>query len=210
MEIMLSGLKRLQENMICIPMNSFGQTIPSFNRTDNFDKSFSSDWNYEDGQWSILNGAANINHVGKRTMGNVGWSDYIVECDIQGIDNLNSGIMVRVQNPARGGAGDDPGLGADFYQGYFAGLSTAGVSLGKQNYSWTTLASTPERYDTNTWYHMKVAVSRNTIKVYVGDMIKPKIDYTTTATPLFMERLALGLTMPTRTLITLMSGNRRD
>jgi len=48
--------------------------------------------------------------------------------------------MIRVQNPALGGAGDDPGLGSDFYQGYFAYLSTT-MSLGKQNYNWTTLDS---------------------------------------------------------------------
>jgi xylan 1,4-beta-xylosidase len=163
----------------------------SFNKIDNFNNSFSSDWNYEDGQWSIVNGTANINNVGKRTMGKSGWSDYIVECDIQGIDNLNSGIMVRVQNPARGGAGDDSGLGSDFYQGYFAGLSTVGVSLGKQNYSWITLASTPERYDTNTWYHMKVTVSGNTIKVYVGDMTKPKIDYTDNSNPFIHGKVGI-------------------
>ena len=95
----------------------------SFTKTDNFTTSFSSDWNWSGGNWAIENGEASINDVGRRTLGNTGWSDYTVEADIKGSDALNSGIMVRVRNPAQGGAGNDPGLGTDFYQGYLACIS---------------------------------------------------------------------------------------
>jgi xylan 1,4-beta-xylosidase len=155
----------------------------SFTKTDNFDTAFSSDWNYSDGNWSIVNGTANINNVGKRTIGNTGWSDYSVECDVEGTDTLNTGIMVRVQNPAQGGAGNDPGLGSDFYQGYLACLSTNGVSLGKQNYDWMTLATSSGTYNLNTWYHMKVVIGGNEIKVYVGDMNNALIDYIDNSNP---------------------------
>lgn len=150
----------------------------SFTKTDNFTTSFSSDWNWSGGNWAIESGEASIDNMGKRTLGSTGWSDYTVETDIKGVSDLNSGIMVRVQNPAQGGAGDDPALGTDFYQGYFAFITTGGVGLGKQNYNWTALASTPEAHSLNTWYHMKVVVNGNNIKVYVGDMVNAKIDYT--------------------------------
>lgn len=163
----------------------------SFTKTDNFATSFSSDWNWSGGSWAIESGEASINNVGKRTMGSTGWSDYTVESDIKGIDALNSGIMVRVQNPAQGGAGNDPGLGTDFYQGYLAVISGTSVSLGKQNYNWTTLATTPGTYNTNTWYHMKVVVSGNNIKVYVGDMTNPKIDYTDNSNPFITGKVGL-------------------
>lgn len=155
----------------------------SFTKTDSFSNSFSSDWNWSGGNWAIESGEASIDNVGKRTLGNTGWSDYTVECDMKGIDALNTGIMVRVNNPAQGGDGNDPGLGSDFYQGYLACLSTTGVSLGKQNYNWTALATASGTYNLNTWYHMKVVVSGNNIKVYVGDMAVPKIDYTDNSNP---------------------------
>ncbi|QGR00359.1 carbohydrate-binding protein [Paenibacillus psychroresistens] len=163
----------------------------SFTKTDSFATAFSGDWNWSGGNWSIVSGAASINNMGKRTLGSTGWSDYTVEADIKGIGGLNSGIMVRVQNPAQGGADNDAGLGTDFYQGYFASISTGGVGLGKQNYNWTALASVAGTYNLNTWYHMKVVVSGNNIKVYVVDMVTPKINYTDNSTPFINGKVGL-------------------
>ncbi|NOU64575.1 family 43 glycosylhydrolase [Paenibacillus sp. LMG 31461] len=163
----------------------------SFTKTDNFATAFSNDWNWSGGNWAIESGEASIDNVGKKTLGSTGWSDYTVEADVKGISGLNSGIMVRVQNPAQGGAGNDAGLGTDFYQGYLAVLSGSSVSLGKQNYNWTTLASTAGTYATNTWYHMKVVVSGNNIKVYVGDMTTPKINYTDNNNPFISGKIGL-------------------
>jgi hypothetical protein len=163
----------------------------AINKLDNFATAFSSDWNWSGGNWAIESGEASINNTGKRTLGSTGWSDYTVECDVKGVDTLNSGIMVRVQNPAQGGADDDAVSGSDFYQGYFAGLSSNGVVLGKQNYNWTTLAGSSGTYNTNTWYHMKVVVNGNNIKVYVGDMNTPKIDYTDNNNPFINGKVGM-------------------
>lgn len=163
----------------------------SFAKTDNFASAFSGDWNWSGGNWAIENGEASINNIGKRTFGSTGWSDYTVEADVKGIDALNGGIMVRVQNPAQGGAGNDPGLGSDFYQGYFAGISPTQIVLGKQNYDWTTLAAAAGTYNLNAWYHMKVVVSGNNIKVYVGDMVNPKIDYTDNGNPFMTGKVGI-------------------
>ena len=99
--------------------------------------------------------------------------------------------MVRVQNPAQGGSGNDPALGTDFYQGYYAFIGTGGVALGKQNYNWTALAAVGGTYNLATFYHMKVVVSGNNIKVYVTDMNTPKIDYTDNNNPFINGKVGM-------------------
>jgi hypothetical protein len=91
------------------------------------------------------------------------------------IDNGgDSGIMFRVNNPANGKElVDNP----DYQQGYYAHINTSGIYLGKFNYGWTSLSSVSTPLSTNTWHHMKVVVKGTNIKVYVGDMTNPKIDY---------------------------------
>lgn len=164
----------------------------AINILDTFTNGYSSAWNYSDGNWSNPNNAgAEINDIGKRTLGSTGWSDYTVEADIAGLNALNSGIMVRVQNPAQGGSGNDPSLGTDFYQGYYAFIGTGGVALGKQNYNWTALASVGGTYNLATFYHMKVVVSGNNIKVYVTDMNTPKIDYTDNNNPFINGKVGM-------------------
>ena len=145
---------------------------------DEFNNTFSSNWNYSDGTWAILNGQAVVDGYGKRTFGSEKWSDYVVQTDVSYTNNMNGGIIFRVNNPALGGAGRDPVLGTDFYQGYFVTLGANSVVLGKQNYNWTALRSAPGSYSLNTSYKMKVEVEGANIKVYVDDMETPKIDFT--------------------------------
>lgn len=145
--------------------------------TDAFDGKFGRDWNYTDGQWSIVDNQANIAGYGKRTIGNSGWSDFTIDCDITYISGMNAGLIFRVNNPALGGEGDDPQMGTDFLQGYFAGITAEGVSLGKHNYNWTKLAAATGSYSTNRTYHLRVVTKGINIKVYVDDMETPKIDY---------------------------------
>lgn len=146
--------------------------------TDTFQPSFSSHWNYIDGPWTINNGEAVISGYGKRTLGNTGWSDYTVETAVTYTNNMNGGLIFRVNNPALGGAGKDAALGTDFYQGYFVTLGAGSVVLGKQNYNWKLLRTAPGTYSLNTQYNLKVEVEGATIKVFVDDMVTPKIEYT--------------------------------
>lgn len=145
---------------------------------DQFASSFSTDWNYSDGTWSISSGQASINGHGKRTMGNIGWSDYTVETDVTYLSGMNAGLIFRVTEPALGGAGNDPALGTDFYKGYFVTLGSSAVVLGKENYSWTLLSTASGTYSLNTTYHLKIVMKAGNIKVYVNDMNTAKIDYT--------------------------------
>jgi len=111
-------------------------------------------------------------------MGSTGWTDYTVEADITYKNILNAGIIFRVSNPSIGGADNDPVLGTDFLQGYFVGIYSNSVTLGKQNYSWAVLKVAPGTYSINTSYHIKIVTLGANIKVYVTDMVTPKIDYT--------------------------------
>ncbi|MBD2867158.1 carbohydrate-binding protein [Paenibacillus arenilitoris] len=116
----------------------------------------------------------------KSMIGDSGWSDYTVETDIQlGANTLeggNAGILFRVNNAADGtelGQNRD-----DFLQGYAAYLTADGVHLGKFNYSFEYLTGASLTGTVGSWQHMKVVASGTRIRVYVGDMEKPLIDYT--------------------------------
>ncbi len=146
--------------------------------TDTFDTKFGSSWNYTDGSWSIVDGMANINGYGKRAMGYTGWTDYTIDCDITYINGMNAGLLFRVNNPANGGENNNSQLGTDFLQGYFVGIGTERITLGKHNYSWTSLTTCPGNYYLNRSYHVRVITNGANIKVYVDDMTTPKIDYT--------------------------------
>ena len=146
--------------------------------TDTFNSTFSSNWNYNDGTWAVISGQGVISGYGKRTLGSTGWTDYTVQTDVTYTNNMNGGLIFRVNNPALGGAGKDPQLGTDFYQGYYVTLGASSVVLGKQNYNWTQLRSAAGTYSLNTKYTIRVEVSGANIKVYVDDMNTPKIDFT--------------------------------
>ncbi|MDF2962667.1 MAG: glycoside hydrolase, partial [Paenibacillus sp.] len=116
----------------------------------------------------------------KSVIGDSSWSDYIVETDIQLGSNTqgegNTGIIFRVNNPADGtelGQNRD-----DFLQGYIAYLTADGVHLGKFNYNFQYLTGTALTGSVGNWQHMKVVANGTRVKVYVGDMEKPLIDYT--------------------------------
>jgi hypothetical protein len=144
--------------------------------SDAFDTAFSPQWNYVDGVWKITSGEAEITGFGKRTMGNTGWTDYMVQADITCVSGVNAGLIFRATNPALGEAGSSAQAGTDFLQGYFVGFVSNGLVLGKHNYNWTQLASkTGESYVVNRKYTLKVEVKGNNIKAYVDGALK--IDY---------------------------------
>jgi hypothetical protein len=149
-----------------------------FEERISFDGSFGPGWKYTDGNWVIQDKKAVIDGFGKRTYGSDGWRDYTVEVDLKFTRSMNAGLIFRVQNPALGGAGNDPALGTDYLQGYFVGFNFGSVVLGKHNYGWQMLTSTSGSYATNTWYHLRVLAEGPRIRVFVDDMTQSVIDYT--------------------------------
>jgi len=146
--------------------------------SDNFDTGFSTLWNYDEGIGYIDKGTARINGYEKRTIGNVNWSDYTVEADVKFNAGMDAGLILRVNNPALGGPGDDAQLGTDFYQGYYVAFKNGTIKLDKQNYNSVNLAVAGGSYQLNKWYHLKAVANDGNFKIYVDDMANPKINYT--------------------------------
>lgn len=147
-------------------------------RLDQFTTGFSGGWNYSDGSWSVSNGTSKLNGWGKRMLGNTGWTDYAVEVDMQCPTQGNAGLVFRVQNPAEGRDGiKHPQLGTDFYQGYYIGMQSGGIHLGKQNYNWEGLQFYGKNFSPGRWYKVRTIIKGNLIKVFVDDMETPIIEY---------------------------------
>ena len=161
--------------------------------TDDFTgSSFSTNWNYAEGSWNISSGEAVINGYGKRTMGTRGLTDYTVSVDMTFVSTFDAGIIVRVNNPALGGAGADLVSGTIFLQGYYVGLLNNGVQLAKLNYNSTELVrTTGESFAFGTKYNLRVEVQGPSIRVYVDNILK--IDYTDTD-PIFSGKAGLKAT----------------
>ena len=161
--------------------------------TDDFSGTLTKNWKHSEGLWKISDGVLNSPLYGKIISGGtsyLGVSDFSAEADICFTDNINGGMIFRVNNPSNGGAGNDPSTGSDFLQGYFFGLNSTGVLLGKQNYNWTQLASANMPIVLGTTYHIKVEAEGNTFKCYVDDMLHPVITYTDTL-PFISGRVGL-------------------
>lgn len=150
--------------------------VPSL--TDNFDDNNSDGWKRWEGNWSVSGGQYHSagGTFAKTTFGNDNWANYTLEADIRMNESGgDAGLIVRGKNPANGLERNQGN--ADFLQGYYAYIKTDGVYLGKQNYNWSNLAGFTVPLSINTWHKMKVVVNGTNIKVYVGDMTTPKIDY---------------------------------
>lgn len=91
----------------------------------------------------------------KAVAGQGSWANYTLTGDVQlnaGTGpNPNAGLLVRVSNP---------GVGPDTLDGYFAGIRSGSVFLGRESNSWTELASIalPGGLAYGTWYHLTVEV----------------------------------------------------
>ncbi|UII23785.1 family 43 glycosylhydrolase [Fulvivirga ligni] len=138
---------------------------------DNFDSGYNNLWNYSNGDWTISNGNAYSPDFGKRVMGSSEWHNYTVSADIICPATGNAGIMFRVKNPANGGAGNDSQLGTDFFQGYYVGIQSGNIVLGKENYEWQELASAPYALSAGQWYNISVRAYDNNFQIYVNNSL---------------------------------------
>jgi hypothetical protein len=99
------------------------------------------------------------------------FSDFTYDAKVKVGTNGNGGLMFRASKVA---------MGADQYCGYYVGISAASqnVELGKGNNGWTSLKTAATTITANTWYQVRVVAQGTSIKVYVNDMVTPKITYT--------------------------------
>lgn len=129
---------------------------------------------YSDGTWRVQDGVLKLTDpsrpVGKRLYGSEDYGDYTVEADITPLDeDMDIGILLRVQNPAKGGAGDDAVRGTYFAQGYYAGLTKRGLCLLKINYGRQQLADVPMEFVPGETYHIRTEAQGCVIRVYIGE-----------------------------------------
>lgn len=84
-------------------------------------------------------------------------SDYTAQSDVQLASagtTGNAGLLVRASDAA---------VGADALTGYYAGFTSTGLVLGRENNGWTALASTAFATTPQAWYHLTVTANGCTI-----------------------------------------------
>ncbi|MGM9637257.1 MAG: family 43 glycosylhydrolase [Eubacteriales bacterium] len=139
---------------------------------------------YTDGSWTTRSGALVMptSQSGKILYGDANWGDYTVEVDITPTKSVGCGVLVRTVNPGasnfRGSTATADQAASSTYwaQGYYVGLTTTSVVLGKLNYSYEALAKGSGSYEVGKTYHMTVVCEGATIQVYVDGTLC--IEYT--------------------------------
>ncbi|MCY9658853.1 PA14 domain-containing protein [Paenibacillus chondroitinus] len=136
---------------------------------DTFDDRNADGWTTYGGEWSAAKGNYTvINGEGYKAVANdTKFKDFTYETDISmsASPNLaNAGVIFRVNNPT---------VGTDNLQGYYAGITLAGrVQLGKLNNNWTELANQAlPSITVDTVYRLKVVAKGPNIDVYVDDKL---------------------------------------
>ena len=134
--------------------------------SDNFDENNINGWDEYGGTWSVSEGQMHMaaDWGGKVVANVIGTENCIYDADMY-LSSGEAGLIFRVT---------EPGIGADNFFGYFAGLSpdANNVYLGKMNTSWTGIASTAMILDFDTWYHMKIDLQGDHIRIYVNGDLK--------------------------------------
>ena len=141
---------------------------------DDFNDGNANGWTTYGGTWSVTNGqwSATVYPGAKAVANGTAFSNLVYEADVSIGASGDAGVIFRASNPT---------VGADTYNGYYAGVSSAQkVVLGRANGAWTQLATTAMSIASNTPYHLKVAAIGSSLSVYVGDLTTPKISVTDT------------------------------
>lgn len=143
---------------------------------DDFNDGNSVGWTTYGGTWAVESGEYSVEAGwGPKAVANgTNFANFTLEADVNAssiASGANGGLIFRVSNPS---------TGYDTYNGYYVGLYPADdqVVLGKANGSWIPLTSTAIAIDPNVSYHVKIVAQGSSIKVYVADMVNPKITYT--------------------------------
>ena len=142
--------------------------------TEQFSTGTDTNWSRYGTNFTFSNGRyvlTNSGSFGKALVGDTFWTDGSLEADVLITVGGDAGLMFRTTNPDY--------VGPDHAFGYYAGLSASGsVVLGRMSNSWTHLTSAPVTLTLNTWYRLKITMQGSSIKVFVNDLVQPKITWT--------------------------------
>lgn len=125
-------------------------------------------WTIADGGFDARSSFVNAPKTdsGKATLNTI-FGDMTLEADMFVIgDEGNAGLMF---------AAKDLGQGADSFRGYYVGLTTSSVILGRDDYGWTPIKSVNADIANSQWHHIRIVFTSGVIVVYVDDMVNSKI-----------------------------------
>ncbi|MGI5229834.1 family 16 glycoside hydrolase [Actinoallomurus sp. CA-142502] len=85
----------------------------------------------------------------KALAGSTGWTNYTISGDVMITSGTQAGFVFRAT---------DPRVGADAFNGYYVGVSSTRLILGRENGSWTLLsqAAIPGGLAHDRWYHLTI------------------------------------------------------
>lgn len=140
---------------------------------------------HSDGAWEITAGHLSIfgpQVCGKRLYGDPNMGDYEVEVTVTPKTAPNCGLLVRATNPGSPNflntdpTAHDAMTATDWVEGYFVGLVSEGVIIGKQSYGYNQVAFTEGAFKAGTSYKLRVVCEGARILVYVDG--KLYVDFT--------------------------------
>ncbi|KAE8550127.1 hypothetical protein TMatcc_001204 [Talaromyces marneffei ATCC 18224] len=138
---------------------------------DDFSSGSMAQWMTYDGSFGASSGAlVGSNSFGGKALINSNYGNFLYEVDVTlPSASGNAGLVFRVTNPS---------VGADAYNGYYAGISTSSVFVGRASNSWTPLGSAQVDLAINQLHHVKVEVVDTTLNIFVDDMNKVLVSVT--------------------------------
>ena len=137
------------------------------------------------GAWEIASGALSLpgsRSCGRVLYGSPNWGDYTVEVKVTPTSSPNCGLLVRATNPGAPTflnawpTESDAATSTDWVMGYFVGLTSNGVVIGKQSYSYREVARADGAFKAGESYRLKVECEGARIRVYVDGVLY--LDYT--------------------------------
>ncbi|MDR1810314.1 MAG: DUF1080 domain-containing protein, partial [Prevotella sp.] len=123
---------------------------------------------------------------GGKLLYETGFADGSVEVEIKFNDNTreSAALIVRTSNAQ---------VGADDWDGYEIGLNAVSheVILGKHVHNWQSFGNTSATFNPDEWTTLRVELSGANIKIYVGNMATPVVDYTDNNSPLLSGKIGV-------------------
>lgn len=151
-----------------------GEAKPTKAEANSFDFSDGSaaDWIWYGGNWFVHDGKLCSTFTGgapgfKALIEHGTYDDVVMSADVTVPEVGDAGVMVRVTKPS---------IGADAYQGYYAGISAdAGhVQIGKADgHAWQLLASADHPFKAGDVVQLKLTAEGANLDVRIGDERKP-------------------------------------
>jgi hypothetical protein len=138
---------------------------------DDFTDGNANGWLTYGGAWSVSSGKLTVapDLGGKALASGPQFSNFTYDADVSPGATGNAGLVFRASRPS---------IGPDAYQGYYAGINANTLALGRADGTWTLLSAVAIPTSTNPTRHIRVVAMGPALKIYVDDMVTPRISLT--------------------------------